>query len=238
MTQTIIHKVFSPIKKLLPAWLSNPIRGAATAFLTPILYSYRTGHFLSSIKMAAVSRTGEPLPWYTYPIIDFLKYRDYRSKVILEFGGGQSTLWWADRAKQVITCEGDRSWYEKILKTMPRNVNLNYVSMESAQVNVSQVRDVLRVRSHDKFDVIVIDGLYREEMVKIALDVVAEDGIIICDNAEGYGFYDEFTRSGMRRVDFYGNAPGVVLPHCTSLYFWPTSFVFDPAVHIHVIAVE
>jgi hypothetical protein len=44
-------------------------------------------------------------------------------------------------------------------------------------------------------------------------------------------FYSGFRDSGLSRVDFYGNAPGVVLPHCTSIYFRAT-FVFDPSVPI------
>jgi hypothetical protein len=76
--------------------------------------------------------------------------------------------------------------------------------------------------------------LYRYEMIEIACDLLAIDGVIVCDNAEGYGFQDGFKERGLNRVDFYGNAPGVVHPHCTSLYFNPSSFVFDPAFPIVV----
>ena len=91
------------MKKLFPSWLSNPVRNVVTAVLTPITTSYRTGHFRSSLKMAAVTRQGDPLPWYTYPAIDFLKDRNYAGKTVLEFGGGQSTLWWAAHAASVVT---------------------------------------------------------------------------------------------------------------------------------------
>lgn len=236
MTQTVIQKTFAPIRKFLPRWFWSPIRSVVTAFLTPILYSYRTGHFLSSLQMKAVSKRGEPLPWYTYSSIDFLKYRNYDNKIVLEFGGGQSTLWWAKKAKHVVTLEGDYDWYEKIKNEMPANVDLNYVSMESVTVSVARVRDILSSMQHSKYDVIIIDGLYRFEMIEVARDLVADDGVIICDNAEGYGFYEGFKNSCMNKVDFYGNGPGVILPHCTSIYFKPSSFVFDAGIPIHVIA--
>ena len=57
--------------------------------------------------MRAVDKKGDPIPWYTYPAIDFLLLRDYRDKNILEFGSGQSTLWWAARAKFVLSLEED-----------------------------------------------------------------------------------------------------------------------------------
>ncbi|MGC1360796.1 MAG: hypothetical protein WA826_06450, partial [Silvibacterium sp.] len=66
------------------------------------------------MKRAAVSKNGEPIPWYTYPIIDFLSDRDFKNKNILEFGGGQSTLWWAKRARRVVTFEGKREWHDRI----------------------------------------------------------------------------------------------------------------------------
>lgn len=236
MTQTMIQKAFAPLKKFLPSWIWNPIRSVGTALIGPILFAYRTGYWLSAFKRAAVSRNNEPLPWYTYPSIDFLKYRSYEDKVVLEFGGGQSTLWWAHRAKKIVTLEGDKEWYEKIKGKMPDNVDLSYVSMESKEANICQVKEVLNNKDFDKYDVIIIDGLYRFEMIDIAINHLKEDGIIICDNAEGYGFYEGFKERGMNRVDFFGNAPGVVLPHATSIYFTATSFVFSATYPIPVIA--
>jgi hypothetical protein len=78
------------------------------------------------------------------------------------------------------------------------------------------------------FDVVVIDGLWRSELVDIALEQVAGTGAIICDNAEGYGFYEAFLKKGMMRVDLFGYAPGIVNPHCTSIYFREGCFLFAP----------
>lgn len=238
MTMTAIQKSFAPFKKLLPSWAYNPIRSIGTAFIGPIRFAYSTGYFRSAFKMAAVSKSGNPLPWYTYPSIDFLKYRSYENRIILEFGGGQSTLWWASNAKHVVTLEGNKEWYEIIKGKMPRNVDLCYVSMESREHIGSRVKEMLETKQYTKYDVIVIDGLYRYDMIEIALSRLAEDGIIVCDDAEGYGFYEGFKESGLSRVDFFGNAPGVVLPHATSIYFRPSSFVFDAKYPIPDIATE
>lgn len=238
MSYTIFHQAFLLVKARLPRQISEVIRNTATAFLTPILFSYRTGHFLSSLKMTAVSKKGEPLPWYTYPSIDFLKNRSYEDKIILEFGGGQSTLWWARRAKSVVTLEGDLTWFNRIKHHMPGNVDLNCVSMANVVINTAQVEKIIHSKPHTQYDVIIIDGLYRYEMIPIALRMMAQDGIIICDNAEGYGFYEGFKESGLNRVDFFGNAPGVILPHATSIFFRPSSFVFSSAYPIPIIAKE
>jgi len=238
MTQTHLQRSLSLTKRLLPSWIWVPLRSLGTALIGPILFAHRTGYWRSALRRAAVSKNNRPIPWYTYPSIDFLKYRNYDNKAVLEFGGGQSTLWWAERAKHVVTMEGDQEWYEKIKGTMPDNVDLFYVSMESKETNVSQVKDLLNKKGCEQYDVIVIDGLYRFEMIDIAISYLEEDGIIVCDNAEGYGFYEGFKNSGLGRVDFFGNAPGVILPHSTSIYFNPTSFVFKATYPIPVISKE
>lgn len=238
MVQTRLQKSFAPFKKYTPSWIHNPVRSILTAIIGPALFGYRTGYFISCFKMKAVSKDGEPIPWYTYPCIDFLKYRSYENKDVLEFGGGQSTIWWANRAKHVVTLEGDREWYDKIKNMMPDNVDLHYVSMNNKNINVSQVKKVLDAKQYLAYDVIVIDGLFRYEMIEIALTLMKDDGMIICDNAEGFGFHEGFKESGLNRVDFFGNAPGVVLPHATSIFFKSSSFAFSSKYPIPILANE
>ncbi len=238
MTQTWIQDAFSPFKKWLPRWLSNLIRSTCTAFLTPILFSWRTGHFKSSFKMMAVSKSGDPLPWYTYPSIDFLKSRSYSDKTVLEFGAGQSTLWWAQRAKSVFAFEADAGWLKELTARVPSNVQLHKVPGENPTACVDEIQRTLGQLANPKFDIVIIDGFWRFEMIEIACQILSECGVIICDNAEGYGFFEGFRHRNFQRVDFFGYAPGVVLPHSTSVFFRPGSFLFDSQYPILVIAKE
>lgn len=168
--------------------------------------------------------------------MDFLRQRSYEGKAVLEFGGGQSTLWWAQRARQVVTFEGDQEWYDKIKGSMPANVDLFLVSMESPDRCVSEVNHILDAGNYGKFDLIIIDGLFRSEMINLARKAMAASGAIICDDADGYGFYEGFTESSLNRVDFFGYAPGVILPRCSSIFFGNGAFLFDPHHLIPVIA--
>lgn len=44
---------------------------------------------LQSMKeWKCIGKNGEPLPWYTYPCIEYLDNLDFSKKCILEFGGG------------------------------------------------------------------------------------------------------------------------------------------------------
>jgi hypothetical protein len=232
----IIQEIFRPLKNHLPSWLTEPIRSLATAVLTPALFSLGSGHFRSSFRRAAVSRKGDPLPWYTYPCIEFLQHRSYWNKAILEFGGGHSTLWWASKARRVVTFEADEGWYDEISRTMPPNVDLFLVSMDSPQACLTGIEEALSSRGFGRFDVIIIDGLYRFELIDTARQIMTSESVIVCDDSEGYGFYEGFKDSGLNRVDFFGYRPGVVSPACTSIFFGNNSFLFRSEHRIPVIA--
>lgn len=234
MTPSILSRAYS-LFAWLPRWAARPIHAIGVALIGPFLTAYRTGYLRSAFKMAAVSRKGEPLPWYSYPCVDFLRFREFTEKSVLEFGGGQSTLWWASKARLVVTLEGDEVWCSELVLRAPDNVQVHHTPTESRAANVAAVQRALTEVGLDRYDVIVIDGLYRRELVPIAIERLSEDGIIICDDAEGYGFFEAFRSSGLARVDFFGNCAGGVLPRATSIYFRLGScFAFDAAVPIPV----
>lgn len=222
----IIHSVFSAIKKLLPSNLSSIVRRIFTGFLTPVSFSYETGHFRSSLLSKAVDKYGKPLPWYTYPAIDFLASKDFANCSILEFGAGQSTMWWAERAHSVLSFESDFEWYRRLTSRIPQNVKIYHVRDDLNELDT--------YLSNQLFDIIIVDGLDRLKASKKARQLLRGSGGIIFDNSEGYwgpeGTYpvmDFFRSEGFSRIDFYGYAPGVVLPHVTSLFFKDSCFLIE-----------
>jgi hypothetical protein len=233
-----LQRAFATIKARVPPWISGPIRSATAAALTPVLFSYNSGHFRSCLKRLAVSKHGEPIPWYSYPCIEFLRHRPFQDKTILEFGGGQSTLWWATRARKVVTFEGDKSWLEKLARKVPSNVELHQVTQEDRTACVAEVEAVLQRRPDFRYDVVVIDGLWRFELIDIAVRALADEGMIICDDADGYGFHRGFMGRDLNRVDFYGQVPGGAFPHVTSIYFPRTSFGFSSSHLIPIAAFQ
>lgn len=236
MSKTLLHRSFAVVKKLLPSWLSSPIRRLTTAFFTPIYFSWKNGHFRSCFN-APIDRKARPIPWYTYPCIEFLKHRSYQNKRVLEFGAGNSTLWWASKAAQVVSFEGDPKWFKNIEKKLASfsNIELYLVPESSPAVCLEAINKVLSDKSDVLFDIVIIDGLWRDALVEIAAQKVSQTGIIICDNSEGYGFYEAFKNCNFLRADFFGHAPCVILPHCTSIYFRPESFIFDPTYPIPLV---
>ena len=121
--------------------------------------------------------------------------------------------------------ESDERWYRYVASRAPRNVQVILVpeSLEGVDQYIGS----------QQFDVVVIDGLDRFKAASIAITVVKAGGAIILDNSEGfwgpegtYPILDLYRSKGFQRVDFYGYAPGVILPHCTSVFFRGECFLF------------
>ena len=51
-------------------------------------------HLKSVVAQRPVDADGRPLPWYTYPAIEYLEQLDFRDRTVFEFGSGASTLFW------------------------------------------------------------------------------------------------------------------------------------------------
>lgn len=226
--QTWIQRSFAPLKRWLPRPVSNAVRSTVTATLTPMRTFVGSGHFRSSFARKAVDRRGNPLPWYTYPAIEFLRSQGpFTGRTVLEFGSGQSSLWWAANGASVLALEDDAAWGATVRAGSA--IDLRIVDGRDCARFLDESRAILAGRM---FDVIVVDGLFRSDAARLALDYLKPDGALICDNAEGYGFFEALAGSGLRRVDFYGNAPGVVLQHSTSIFFRDGCFLFQNSLPI------
>lgn len=202
------------------SYLYDAIRRVGTAFLTPVQFSRTSGHFRSSIARKAVDSKGQCIPWYTYPAIDFLSTMDFSEQSVLEFGSGHSTVWWSQRARVVLSIEDDPKWFEFVTSMLSRRQNVDLVLCQ----------DPLQYANRPlgrKFDLIIIDGGKRNLCAESALSCLNEGGAIVLDDSEGfwggeadhsYPIIDLYAKHGFMRVDFYGYAPGVIRPRCTSVF--------------------
>ena len=78
-------------------------------------------HVRSVSANAAIDAEGRPLPWYTYPAISYLVALDFSDRAVFEFGSGMPTLFWAGRARQVVSVEDDEQWFSRVAACAPKN---------------------------------------------------------------------------------------------------------------------
>jgi hypothetical protein len=118
-------------------------------------------HLRSAAEQQAVDVHGQPLPWYTYPAIEYLRQLDFSDQTVFEYGSGNSTRFWAGQAARVVSVEEDERWYTALRSTLPANCEL------ILETDLEQYVDVIR-RYPDRFDVIVVDGASRAFSVRAA----------------------------------------------------------------------
>lgn len=173
---------------------------------------------LKSVAMAsAVDAEGQPLPWYTYPAIEFVGQLDFSDKTVFEFGAGNSTLFWAGVAQRVVSVEDDENWFESVRMRVPPNAE---VILES---DLSEFPRVL-ARLGQRFDVIVVDGPARGgtrlKCSMAAVEALNPGGVIILDNSDWLPESAKWLReSGLLQVDMTGFAPICAHVQTTSFFF-------------------
>lgn len=161
-----------------------------------------------------IDKNNQPIPWYTYPALDYLRQLDMRDKVVFEFGSGNSTLFWASVAHKVIAVESDNAWYGLIKLKLPSNCELIFESDLTKYVNAIEIPSC-------KFDIIIVDGEERFLAAQKAPGYLKKGGLIILDNADWYPESAAFLRKqGFIEVDMTGFGP-------INDYTWTTSFFFD-----------
>jgi hypothetical protein len=170
------------------------------------------GHSASNKAGRPIDREGRPLPWYTYPAIEYIESMDWRQRNVFEYGSGNSSHFWAERAASVTSIEHDTAWFERVRSNKKSNHELLHVS-DSAEYAVA-IR-----RFPQKFDVIIIDGERRLDCAQIATSHLAIGGVVILDNADWFPDAAEVLRAAdLIEVDFTGFGPALRYTWTTSLF--------------------
>lgn len=188
-------------------------RGLGPSVKTFLILNREYGLWRSVRHGQPVDREGNPLPWITYPAIEYLRQLDFRSRRIFEFGAGHSTLFWAERAAQVVSVESDEGWYRDLHAKAPDNVELCLGADPDDYVGCLE-------RQEGDFDVIVVDGDERRRCCLAALEKLAPGGLVILDNADWFPEEAELLRQGqLLEVDFTGFSPQSGYVSTTSFFF-------------------
>ncbi|MDZ4287033.1 MAG: hypothetical protein U0984_03695 [Prosthecobacter sp.] len=193
------------LRRALPR-LHLPLAGAVSA--SEILLS-KLGYWRSVKDGKPVGRSGEPLPWFTYPALAWLDMLDLSKARVFEYGSGWGTLHWAQRAAEVTAVEEKPEWAAKIRPLLPGNAQL--IGPVSGQDYIEAAR------TGAPWDVVIVDGILRRECAEVAAQVVRPAGLILLDNADWFVEAAAVLRGqGLTQVDFQGFGP------CNA-YTWTTS---------------
>ncbi len=171
------------------------------------------GQARSIISKQSIAQDGAPIPWYSYPAIEYFRHLDVNGLDLFEFGCGISSLIWSAKGANVWCVERDPEWHAAI------------------QAKGEKIREIAFRESRDEyadaifapgiaFDVVIIDGAWRNECAATALRCLKPGGVIILDNSDWYTDASQTLRGkGFLQIDFSGFGP-------CNRYCWTTSLLF------------
>lgn len=158
---------------------------------------------------------GQPIPWFSYPAIDYLDTLDLSSASVFEFGSGGSTIYFENRCKQVTSIESNPAYLQTIKK---KSTGKTFFKCRETKTSFAEA-----IFEEDaQYDVIIIDSIpdFRQACVRGSMDRVADGGIIILDDAAMYPkAYKMLLDIDHSPIDFIGLAPLEDVVQTTSLFF-------------------
>lgn len=121
------------------------------------------------------------LPWIGYDGIKILEKQLDKSKRVLEFGSGMSTVWYSKMAGEVCSVEHFEPWYNKVTEIIKSKgiENIKYAMHEDLESYSTFMQD-----DEDGFDLIMVDGSFRSDCVKNATKLLRQGGILYLDNSD------------------------------------------------------
>ena len=193
-----------------------PAHGLLWQIMMTISENY--GFSRSAASRACVDNNGSPIPWYTYPAIEFLSQFCWQNVSVFEYGSGNSTLYWSARAAQVTSVEHDPQWYNQMQSVYADRGNVSCILQSDPEQYVSSLSQ--------QYDIIVIDANWRDACSACARQFVKDGGMIIIDDTERSLSDPEYQRAlklldedpRFIRVDFSGFAPLVDYPKTTTVF--------------------
>lgn len=109
------------------------------------------------------------MPWFTRGCCEWITSLNLYGKKIFEYGGGQSSLWFKSQGCIVYGVDHQKEWADL--------GGIDWQTDESTYVKSI-------IKTHEVFDIVCIDGEWRDKCTEYALNRLAEEGFIIIDNFE------------------------------------------------------
>ena len=220
------------------------------------LYStyFKSGYFRSALFNKPCDNNGNPLPLLTYPFIEYIYDLNLSNAKMLEFGGGNSTLFFASRVSQIYSVEPNfnqpNSWFSFLQAEILKSKNNDKIKLFGVDLpdkyefypdwvklvneKTKEVIDKILNETKDSFDIVLIDGwgFQRKWIANYIANSLSEGGVIIVDNTYNCPQCALLLRElGFNQINFKGHVPSTHRD-CTSIFFkdylkfQPRSFKF------------
>ena len=135
-------------------------------------------YFYRRINYALWYRANPDKPWIVQSAVAFLDNYLSTDDVVMEWGSGRSTLYFAKKCKFVTSCEHNQAWFHAMRTKVMRAANVQYLYYETQTWVASEMSP--------SFNIALVDGIERANCAFRAAQLLSPGGLLILDNAERY----------------------------------------------------
>lgn len=132
-------------------------------------------------KILLMLKIESNLPIINYDAIKIFKILLKNKISVLEFGSGRSTIWWLKQnIKKIVSVESDKFWNKNISKKLYElnNRKIDYVFTKN-------IKKYTSVGKKEKFDLIIVDGIFRDKCINYILKYnIHKNTIIYLDDSD------------------------------------------------------
>lgn len=118
-------------------------------------------------------------PWIVPHAIEYFKSLLLPNMVVLEFGSGGSTLWFADHVQTVESFEHNVEWYKRVSGAMTKS--------DAKKIMLRRIPNYCKHGEiefkYPVYDVIFIDGIFRRRCFDASIERLIHGGVLAIDNA-------------------------------------------------------
>jgi predicted O-methyltransferase YrrM len=140
---------------------------------------------------------------------------------VFEFGGGGSTLWFADRVGEVVTVEHDDDWFRALNEAVSGRDNCQ-VLYRAADDDFTEYVGAIADFADGYFDVVLVDGRNRIRCLRSAMGKVRPGGLLILDDSDRARYSEAFMiATAWPHVTYRGLTPSKAIAGVTTVWRRP-----------------
>jgi hypothetical protein len=165
----------------------------------------------------ALDEDGAPLPWMPYCVTSLLAERLTRDHAVLELGAGSSTLFFMARVGRVVSIEHDPHWLDWTRARAAEHVEVVAAPRAPAAAYCAAIAG-----RGERFDLIVVDGIHRNEAFIAGLERLTPRGVILLDDSQRRAYAPALAAgaaAGFRHLHLEGHKPMSVHLHRATLFY-------------------
>jgi predicted O-methyltransferase YrrM len=157
----------------------------------------RPGHAARRVGKRWYESRHPEQPWIAPATVRFLEQHLTLRSLVVEWGSGRSTAWFAGRAGRVMSIEHDPAWHRRVLAELRQKGLLDHVdyrlvaldhdpaepTLAAYETTPAYVRAIETV-GDESVDVVLVDGHYRQACVAASLAKLKPEGFLVVDNSD------------------------------------------------------